>query len=53
MPEHLASTDPFRPVTEMVGSGPYRFVAGEFNAGERATYERFAGYVPRSEGTAS
>ena len=24
-----------------------------FNAGERATYERFAGYVPRTEGTAS
>ena len=31
----------------MVGSGPYRFLPAEFNAGERATYERFAAYVPR------
>jgi peptide/nickel transport system substrate-binding protein len=53
MPERLALTDPFRQVPEMVGSGPYRFVQAEFNAGERATYERFAAYVPRGEGTLS
>ena len=53
MPERLANTDPFRQVTEMVGSGPYRFLPAEFNAGERATYERFAAYVPRNEGIAS
>ena len=53
MPERLASTDPFRQVTEMVGSGPYRFLPTEFNAGERATYERFAAYAPRGEGTPS
>lgn len=53
MPERLANTDPFKPVTEMVGSGPYRFVPADFNAGERATYERFAAYVPRAEGIAS
>jgi peptide/nickel transport system substrate-binding protein len=53
MPERLASTDPFRQVPEMVGSGPYRFLQPEFNAGERATYQRFAGYVPRGEGTLS
>jgi peptide/nickel transport system substrate-binding protein len=29
MPERLASTDPHKPVTEMVGSGPFRFVAAE------------------------
>ncbi len=46
MPERLANTDPFRQVPEMVGSGPYRFLPAEFNAGERATYERFAEYVP-------
>jgi peptide/nickel transport system substrate-binding protein len=28
MPERLAKTDPFKQVTEMVGSGPFRFVAG-------------------------
>src|SRR5450631_542720 len=53
MPERLANTDPFRQVTEMVGSGPYRFLRAEFNAAESATYERFADYVPRGEGIAS
>ena len=53
MPERLARTDPFRPVAELVGSGPYRFVPAEFIAGEHATYERFANYVPRGEGTPS
>jgi peptide/nickel transport system substrate-binding protein len=36
MPARLATTDPFRQVTEMVGSGPYRFLPAEFNAGVRA-----------------
>ncbi len=49
MPERLAQTDPSRGVTEMVGSGPYRFVAAEFNSGSRVVYERFDGYVPRQE----
>jgi peptide/nickel transport system substrate-binding protein len=49
MPERLARTDPNRAVTEMVGSGPYRFVAGEYNSGSRVVYERFEGYVPRQE----
>jgi peptide/nickel transport system substrate-binding protein len=53
MPERLAFTDPFRQVTEMVGSGPYRFLPTEFNAGERSTYARFAEYAPRSGGTLS
>ncbi len=53
MPERLASTDPFRQVPEMVGSGPYRFLPAEFNAGERAAYERFTGYVPRDGETLS
>ena len=49
MPERLARTDPFKAVTEMVGSGPYRFVPGEYNSGSRVVYEKFDGYVPRSE----
>ena len=53
MPERLAKTDPFRQVTEMVGSGPYRFIPAEFNAGTRSIYERFAAYVPRPGGTLS
>jgi peptide/nickel transport system substrate-binding protein len=46
MPERLASTDPYKPVTEMIGSGPYRFLASEHVAGSRSVYERFSSYVP-------
>jgi len=49
MPERLALTDPAKAVTEMVGSGPYRFVASEYNAGSKVVYEKFAGYRPRPE----
>ncbi|MGO8916137.1 MAG: ABC transporter substrate-binding protein [Stellaceae bacterium] len=53
MPERLAATDPFQPVTEMIGSGPYRFIAGERVSGSQVVYERFDGYVPRAGGRAS
>ena len=53
MPERLAATDPFTQVTEMVGSGPYRFVAKERVAGSQAIYERFEGYLPRGGGATS
>ena len=49
MPERLALTDPSKQVTEMVGSGPFRFVASAFNSGSTVVYERFTGYVPRAE----
>jgi peptide/nickel transport system substrate-binding protein len=51
MPERLAKTDPNTQVTEMVGSGPFRFKADERVPGARAVWERFAGYVPRPSGT--
>lgn len=53
MPERLASTPVNVQVTEMVGSGPFRYIAGERVAGSRNVYEKFAGYVPRSSGTPS
>jgi peptide/nickel transport system substrate-binding protein len=53
MPERLANTDPAKQVTEMVGSGPYRFRPDERVAGSRLVYERFAGYQPRASGTPS
>jgi peptide/nickel transport system substrate-binding protein len=49
MPERLAQTDPAKQVTEMVGSGPYKFVAAEFNTGDRVVYERNEAYIPRGE----
>ena len=53
LPERLANTDPAKPITEMVGSGPYRFVTADFVMGERSAYERFAGYSPRPDGKAA
>jgi peptide/nickel transport system substrate-binding protein len=53
MPERLANTDPAKQVTEMIGSGPFRFRADERVAGSRLVYERFAGYEPRTSGTTS
>jgi peptide/nickel transport system substrate-binding protein len=53
MPERLARTDPARAVTEIIGSGPFRFLERERLAGARAVYARFEGYVPRAEGTPS
>ena len=53
MPERLAATDAAKPLTEMVGSGPYRFVAGERVPGSLVVYERFTGYVPRDGGATS
>ena len=50
MPERLALTDAFTQVTEVIGSGPFRFVTAERQSGSRAVYEKFAGYVPRSDG---
>ncbi len=50
MPERLANTDPFTQITEMVGSGPFRFVANERLAGSRNVYAKFERYVPREDG---
>ncbi|MBU8545946.1 MULTISPECIES: ABC transporter substrate-binding protein [Roseomonadaceae] len=47
MPERLALTDPSRAVTEMIGSGPFRFNAAERVSGVRVVYDKFDGYVPR------
>ncbi|MEA2743527.1 MAG: peptide/nickel transport system substrate-binding protein [Acetobacteraceae bacterium] len=49
MPERLAKTDPFKVVSEMVGSGPFRFKADEWISGARAVYTKFDRYVPRAE----
>jgi peptide/nickel transport system substrate-binding protein len=47
MPERLASTDAFKPVTEMIGSGPYKWNAKERVVGSLAVYERNTAYQPR------
>ncbi len=49
MPERLANTDPFQQVTEMVGSGPFKFVKDEFEPGHRVVYVKNTDYLPRKE----
>src|SRR5208283_795062 len=50
MPERLAVTDPYKQITEMVGSGPYRFKADERMQGAHFAWERFQAYRPRETG---
>jgi peptide/nickel transport system substrate-binding protein len=49
MPERLAKTDANTQVTEMIGSGPYKFVASGYVSGSKVVYEKFEGYKPRAE----
>lgn len=49
MPQRIARTPADQPVSESIGSGPFRFVASEFRPGVSATYEKFDKYVPRKE----
>ena len=49
MPERLAATDPNTPLREMIGSGPFRFVADEHVPGSRVVYARNPAYASRSE----
>lgn len=49
MPERIAKTDPFKQITEVVGSGPFRFRTDEYVSGSLSVYERFDRYAPRSE----
>ncbi len=51
MPERLARTDPGTQVSEIIGSGPFRFLADERVSGSRVAYAKFDGYVPNPIGT--
>jgi peptide/nickel transport system substrate-binding protein len=50
MPERLAMTPATTQVTEMIGSGPYRYLANERVSGSFVAYQAFAGYTPRPDG---
>lgn len=49
MPERIAKIDAGTPITEMVGSGPYRFLKEEYVSGHRVAYARNDAYAPRNE----
>ncbi len=53
MPERLARTPATTRLVEMVGSGPFRYVASERVAGARNVYRKFEKYVPRPDGAPS
>jgi peptide/nickel transport system substrate-binding protein len=52
MPGRLALGAPGQQVTEIVGSGPYKFVMSERVPGSLAVYARNGDYVPRTDGPA-
>src|SRR5436305_3951803 len=49
MPARIAATDPFKQISEYVGSGPMRFARNEWLPGARAAFEKFPDYLPRQE----
>src|SRR5205823_3017741 len=52
MPERLANTPASTRLVEMVGSGPFRYIASERVPGARNHYAKFEAYQPR-QGTPS
>ena len=49
MPKRLADTPPDEQIPEQIGSGPFKFVASEFQPGVKAVYEKNKDYIPRKE----
>lgn len=49
MPKRIAATPPDTAITEIIGSGPFKFVQAEYQPGIKAVYEKFNDYIPRSE----
>ncbi|GJD47829.1 Glutathione-binding protein GsiB [Methylobacterium crusticola] len=49
MPRRMAETPADRNVPEEIGSGPFRFVKGEFQPGLKVVYEKNPDYLPRPE----
>ncbi len=49
MPERLANVDAYKQLSEVVGSGPMRFVPNEYVSGAQAVFTRFDGYASRTE----
>jgi peptide/nickel transport system substrate-binding protein len=49
MPERVAATPSSEQISEFIGSGPFVFKQDMWEPGTKIVYEKFAGYVPRSE----
>lgn len=46
MPERVAATPSDQAITDLTGSGPFTFVAAEYQPNVKVVYEKFADYVP-------
>ena len=49
MPERIAKTPGSEQVKEIIGSGPYKFRADQFEPGVKIVLEKFTDYKPRAE----
>jgi peptide/nickel transport system substrate-binding protein len=49
MPARIAATPPDEQITEIVGSGPFKFPIDEWQPGAQAVYVRNPDYIPRDE----
>jgi peptide/nickel transport system substrate-binding protein len=49
MPKRLAESPPDKPLPELIGSGPFKFVTSEFQPGVKAVFEKNKDYGPRKE----
>jgi peptide/nickel transport system substrate-binding protein len=49
MPERIAVPDVSRGIRDAIGSGPYRFLANEWDSGAHVAYARNDKYIPRQE----
>lgn len=49
MPKRIVEASGDKAVSEMIGSGPFKFVQGEFRPGVKVVYEKNTDYVPRQE----
>jgi peptide/nickel transport system substrate-binding protein len=47
--EKEALTDPNTPITETIGSGPFKFNRAEWQPGSKIVFDKNTDYVPRSE----
>jgi len=49
MPERIAKTPASEPITDPIGSGPFKMVMAEYRPGVQVVYEKNTDYVPRNE----
>ena len=49
MPKRVADADPYKPIQDATGSGPYVLEKGKWQPGSEAFYAKNTRYVPRAE----